>query len=133
MLDHGNSVSFCILDGNYANFDFSKQPVRKNFEGTSIRGLDSQHLIQISYDAPFAFSLNSDGNIYATKEIGLIKDNILYYPKIHQVYQFMIEEYDTSAVTEYNTKVIINDYNSDVPLKINLVAVKELSTLKGLS
>ena len=126
------SISFYIVDGTYANFNFASQPDKKNFDGTSITNLTSRHLIQIEHSATLNFSIETDGTIYAEKQIGTVQNEKLYYPEIHQVHSFLIEEYDGEATTDFEVTVLVNEFKSDSPINVNLIAIKELSTLEGI-
>lgn len=89
-------------------------------------------MIQIEHSGTLNFSIDTDGTIYAEKLLGTVQNEKLYYPEIHQVHSFLIEEYDGEATTDFEVKVLVNEFKSISPININLIAIKELSTLEGV-
>ena len=62
-----------------------------------------------------------------------MKDNKLYYPNNDTISDFLIEEYTEGNKTTYDdVTVTISDLYQDTPLKIGMIAIKELVTLDGI-
>ena len=123
-------ISFYIIDGSYINFEFSKEPLSRNFTGTSKQGLSKHQYITFEYEGDdFTFDFITDGIIYATCRKGVVKDDILYYPVADEgISDFRIEEYSGKDEIEYDLSVIIPQRYGWEPM-ITMVAAKELNTL----
>lgn len=132
-LTGGGKVVFYVINGSFISFNFSKQPIKTNFDGTKIDNLDSHRKIVIEYYGDFTFDYITDGKVYAVREIGIMKNNKLYYPNNDAISDFLIEEYtEGNKTTYYNVTVTISDLYQDTPLKIGMIAIKELVTLDGI-
>lgn len=132
-LTGGGKIVFYVINGSFISFNFSKQPVKTNFNGTKIDHLNNHHKIVIEYYGDFTFDYVTDGKVYAVREIGIMKDNKLYYPNNDTISDFLIEEYTEGNKTTYDdVTVTISDSDQDVPLKIGMIAIKELVTLDGI-
>lgn len=132
-LTGGGKVVFYVINGSFISFNFSKQPVKTNFNGTKIDTLNNHHKIVIEYYGDFTLDYVTDGKVYAVREIGIMKDNKLYYPNNDTISDFLIEEYTEGNKTTYdNVTVMISDLYQDTPLKIGMIAIKELVTLDGI-
>ena len=132
-LTGGGKISFYIVGGSFVNFDFSKQPVSKNFTGTRVENLKKHHKIVLEYSGSFTFDCETDGIIYATQTEGIIKDDKLYYPNADMVNSFLVEEYMTGKTTAYeDVRITISGLKEDAALHINSVAIKQLSTIEGV-
>ena len=58
-----------------------------------------------------------------------MKDNKLYYPNNDTISDFLIEEYTEGNKTTYDdVTVTISDLYQDTPLRIGMIAIKELVT-----
>lgn len=126
-------VTFYILNGSYAYFNFSKEPLSKNFSGYNIESMDKHQKITFEYDAGMAFDFTTDGIIYAEKQQGIVTDNILYYPSNLDVPTYYIEEYNSDDKITLPVKVTVSKIKDSVSdLKINAIAIKELSVLQEL-
>lgn len=126
-------IEFYVYGGSFINFDFSEQPLSKNFTDTTINNLKKRHKIIIECDSSFTFNFITDGQAYAVREDGIIKDSKLYYPNAVQLVDFLIEEsLPGEKVTYSNVKVTVADVGTD-PVAINTIAIKELSSLEVLS
>lgn len=126
-------VTFYVLNSTYINFDFSSQPLSKNFNDTSINKPQKCQKITMEYEAGFSFDFITDGTCYATRNEGIIKDNKLYYPNGDDLTDFLIEEfYGGNKTTFKNVSVVISSLTKDTPLKINTIAIKELSSMEGV-
>lgn len=126
-------VEFYILGGTFINFDFSQQPLSKNFSGTSITNLKSVHKIIMEHGEGFTFNYVTDGTVYAKRAIGTMRDGKLYYPYGDGVSDFRIEEYYAEDKEQYsNVKVTVSGIKDDTPLTINNIAIKELGREEGL-
>ena len=125
-------VEFYVYGGTFINFDFAKQPLSKNFTGTSISNLKKRHKVVLECDKDFTFNFLTDGQLYAVKENGVIKDSKLYYPTVVQLQDFLVEEFlPGETVTYKDVKVTVVGISTD-SVSINTVAIKELSSLEVL-
>lgn len=119
-------IEFYIVGGSYADFEFSKKPLSQNFSGNSVQKMTSHKKIVIEYEGPFSFNFVTDGEFYATKKRGTVKNEQLFYPSNDGINDFLIEEYVQNDYKSYKLNAVINQTNEYEPL-INMVAVKELS------
>lgn len=125
-------LNFYVLGGTFINFDFSKAPLSKNFNGTSIENLAKHHKITMEYEAGFALDFVTDGTIYATRKAGVVNKDRLYYPAGDSVYDFRIEEYLSTEKKKFkDVSVTISGLKEDIPLTVNTVAIKQLSVIEG--
>lgn len=132
-LTGGGKIVFYVLNGTFITFDFSKQPIETNFTGTKIDNITSPQKIIIEYYGDFSFDFVTDGKIYATREKGIVQNNKLYYPNVDAIHNFLIEEYTEENTTTYDdVTVTINDVFQQEPLKVNMIAIKELSSLDSI-
>lgn len=123
---------FYIVDGTYAEFEFSNEPKSKNFNGYRIDNMTNHRKIVIEHGPNFYFDFNTDGKIYATRKEATILNNELYYPYPDQVTDIMIEEYSVGNKKDYNIKVTAGPFNNGDMPNINAIAIKQLSMLEGL-
>lgn len=129
----GGRIVFYVLGGTSISFDFSSQPIRTNFSGTRIDNLKKHHKIVIEYYGDFTFDYYTDGKVYGSRETGIIKDNKLYYPNADSLADFLIEEYKKGNATTFkDVTVTVSDLFTGDPIKINTIAIKELSVLDGI-
>jgi hypothetical protein len=125
-------IEFYIVGGSFINFDFSKQPLSKNFTETTISNLKRRHKIVMECDRDFTFNFVTDGQIYAVREDGIFKDDKLYYPTAVQLHDFLVEEFLPGETKTYeNVKVTMVGVGTD-PVVVNAIAIKELSSLEVL-
>ena len=126
-------IEFYVYGGSFISFDFSKQPIGKNFSDTSINNLKKRHKIVIECDADFSFDFVTDGQIYAVRQDGIIKNNKLYFPSAVQLYDFFVEEFLPGETLTYkNVTVTISGIGSEA-VDINAIAIKELSALEVMA
>lgn len=122
-----DTISFYIINSSYIDFNFSEKPLETNFSGYNISAPDKCQYIIIKAQDGFSFNVNTDGEIYATKEKGYIKDNQLYYPNYDDLRTYRIEESVlTEKTTIENIKVTINNLKRDIPLVIKSITIKEI-------
>ena len=123
LLDPIGEVSFYLVGGSYVSFDFIKKPLSQNFSGTEVRA-DSSRKISFEYQGPFSFNYVTDGTIYATKHLGTVKSNSLFYPSVGNLRDFRIEEYSDQAIQEYNLQVTIKTLKDPF---VEYMALREVS------
>ena len=122
-------IEFYIYNGTYANFSFSKQPTSKNFNGITIENLKRHHKVAMRIEDGIGFTVTTNGRIYAAREVGVIRDDKLYYPKKTDIRDFFIEENTPGNLIEYNA--FLRVVNDDIDLAdINSVAIKELTDME---
>jgi len=125
-------IEFYVYGGSFINFDFSKQPISKNFTGTNVNNLKKRHKIIIECDGNLSFNYITDGQVFAVREDGVVTDEKLYYPTAVQLHDFLVEEFlPGETVTYANVSVTVVGVGSD-PIAINTIAIKELSSLEVL-
>ena len=132
VINGGGVVEFYILDGEYANFEFSEEPKNKNFEGYTLETLSHCQKITIEHPTTLSFNLSTNGTIYATRHMATIKDNILYYPVPEQVGDVMIEEYSVGDKNSYSVVVTAGMFPDGNLPDIKSIAIKQLSALEDL-
>jgi len=128
--DEAGKLSFYVVNGTYIDFNFNKEPISKNFTGTSEHDLPKHKKITMEYSAGFAFDFTTDGTIYATCDKAYIRGNDLMYPNMTTLNDFMIEEYSSGDKTPYGSVVYINNFNTGDLLRVNAIAVKEINELQ---
>ena len=126
----GGKLTFYVVNGTYIDFNFNKEPLTKNFTGTSIHDMPKHKKITIEYSAGFAFDFITDGVIYATCDKAYIRNNDLMYPNMTSLNDFMIEEYSSGEKEPCNINVYVNNFNSGELLRVNAIAIKEISELQ---
>ena len=131
IINSNKVITFYILDADYINFNFSNEPKTKNFTGASIKNPQSRQKIIIEYDKELQFDIDTDGIIYAEKSDGVILEDKLLYPGTEDFDEYFIEEFNEENITTKHVKVYINNLKKDIPLVINSIGIKELSSLEG--
>jgi hypothetical protein len=126
LVDGNWEVSFYIKGGTYAKFEFSKEIKNKNFEGIELRNLSSVHRIRMKDEGAFAFSVKTDGEIYAEQEMCYAKDSKLIHMGGSLSNDFMIEEYTSSEPERYSVFLRVFSDHEEYP-EIDSVAIKELT------
>lgn len=122
---------FYIVDGTYAEFEFSSEPKSKNFDGYRIENMTKHRKIVIEHGANFYFDFNTDGKIYATRKEATILNGEIYYPYPDQITDVTIEEYSVGNKKPYSIKMTAGPfYDGNMP-NINAIAIKQLSMLEG--
>ena len=125
-------IEFYVVGGTYITFDFNQQPLSQNFAGYKLEHLESHHKIVLEYDAGFIFNYVTDGIVYAARNNGFIENGVLYYPDTIDATTFFIEEYGESNEEILELIVYINSLNTASLPKINMIALKELTTVEEI-
>jgi hypothetical protein len=124
-------ITFYVVGGTFINFTFNKKPLSQNFTGTSIEQIDKHQKFTMEYDVGFVIDFATDGVVYATRENGIVRNGMLYYPTSSSVQTFYIEEYLMENKTSYkDVSVTISNLKDNRPLMINTIAIKELTSLE---
>lgn len=132
-LADGGVVTFYILDGTYANFEFSETPRSKSFEGTQIKDMPHCQKVIIEHSNYLSFNFMTDGTIYATCQDGRIIDDELIYPAADKISDILIEEYSVGNKVPYDVSVTVGPIaDGNVPV-IKAIAIKQLSALEEIS
>lgn len=126
-------VTFYVLNATYITFDMSKAPLSRNFSGYNIDSPATHQKITFEYEGPFTFNFMTDGDVYAEKATGIIKDNELYYPTASTFTEYLIEEYTGEDTVDYNLKAVITDCNSEHIPYISMITVKEIDTVSEVA
>lgn len=125
-------ITFYVLNGSFIHFDFNKQPLSSNFNGTSLTNLGKHQKITMEYSEGFSFDFLTDGDVYATRGEGIVQDGKLYYPNGDDVRDFFIEEYLMTEKKRYeNVSVTVSGLKENTPLVINTIAIKESNEIEG--
>lgn len=122
-------VSFYIVDGSEFEYMFNTRPIHTNFSlsNSSVKVTNDNNYVFMEVPKDFTFGLTiSDGDVYAVKENGIIKDNILYYYGNKDVESLQVREYVRSNKVSYNAKVIIKT-DEISHLDIDSIYIKELN------
>lgn len=126
-------ITFYLLNATYISFDMSKAPLSRNFSGYKIDSPAPHQKITFEYEGTFTFNFSTDGDVYAEKATGIVKDNELYYPTAVTFTDFFIEEYTGEDAAEYSLKTIITDCNSEHIPYISMITVKEIDTVSEVA
>lgn len=130
--ENAGKITFYIVGGTHASFEFGKLPDDKNFEGTEITSMPYHQKVTMSYSKGFSFKAQTDGTIYAACKNGIFMDGILYYPNATTMQDFLVEEYSSASKVYYDVSVVISGLLVDRPLRITSIAIKELSPIEGV-
>lgn len=124
-------IDFYVLNSKSISFRLNKSPVATNFpiknEKIEINNYIEHFFIEC--DAGFAFDFELEGGtVFAAKEIGIIKNEKLCYPKTTTINDFLIIEQQDNNKTKYsiNCEIINNDY---AIASIDSIYIKELSKI----
>lgn len=120
-------IKFVVRGGTYIDFEFSNEPVSRNFSGYGIKNMKSIHEISIGCPESFVFNYKTDGTVYASVENCIAVDNELFYPGSTDARDFLIEETSHGAplILIASVSILAGD-----PV-INSIAIKELVVLEG--
>ena len=130
---NGGICTFYILNGTYANFNFTTMPDNKNFEGVQITELNEHHKIIIEHRSTLSFDFITDGTIYATHQNGIVKNNELYYPISDQISDVLVKDYSVGDKIDLDVTITAGPYlRQGIPI-INSIAIKQLSSLEEVN
>ena len=117
-------IEFYISNSSYINFGFSKAPARKSFEGISIEKPLTIQKVNIEIEHGLDLIIETNGEIFATEERGIVKENRLYYPRRTAARDFLILEEKKGEYESYDAVVKIFD---DPELReIRSIVIKEI-------
>lgn len=122
---HPTKIEFYIKDATFIRFDMNQQPISKNFNGSEVEHPERNQKIFMEVGTGFTFDMVTDGQIYAERKEGQIKNNILYYPGFENLFDYLVEEYKFTDDKTYDVSVTINKLSREVPLEIDMIALKE--------
>ena len=122
-------ISFYLIDGSEFEYMFNTRPIHTNFSlsNSNVKVTNENSYVFMETPENFTFGISlANGEIYAVKENGIIKDNALYYYVNKDVKTLQIREYVRDNTVKYKAKVTIqsNDINY---LDIDSIYIKELS------
>lgn len=122
-------VSFYVVDGKEFEYIFNTRPTHTNFSlnnsTVKVSGDNSYVFMEVPENFTFGISL-SEGEVYAVKENGIIKDNVIFYYGNKDVNSLQVREYVRDKKDTYNVKAIIQS-NDISYLDIDSIYIKELS------
>ncbi len=117
-------IEFYVSNSNYINFGFSKAPTRKSFEGISIDKPLTIQKVNIEIEYGIDLIIETNGEIFATEEMGIIKDSRLYYPRKTAARDFLILEEKKGEYESYNAVVKI--FDDPEVREIRSIVIKEI-------
>ena len=127
-----SSVRFFLKNPTYLNFEFSKEPVYKNFSQYQNASITSE-TTEIEFTAgenPIVFNFLTDGELYAEKlDVNIVNDK-LYATKKTTVTDLLLETIEFKAPISFDKiEVIIDNIDRNI-FHINSIAIKQQSTLR---
>lgn len=128
--DTAGRITFYIINGSYADFNFNKLPVTKNFNGISIQDMPKHQKITMEYDAGFSMDFTTDGTVYAVCKTGMIQGSSLMYPDMTELSDFLVVEYASGDKIPYEVTVTVNNFFNLGLLRLNAIAIKEINTIE---
>lgn len=127
-LDRASYISFYLLDCENAEFTFNMKPTHTNFSlgDTNVEIKEDSKKFYIEAEMGFTFYFNIDkGEVFATKEQGIIKNNSLYYYGTKIEGDMQVREYKKDNPINYDVKATIQSESIN-DLKIDSIYIKEL-------
>lgn len=124
--------AFYLHNATYIDFDFTTEPLYKNFSSYTNSGLQRDEFTKFEFVVPAGcmFSVSSDGETYATKEEPAVNGDGLYIANSTMSKSFYIIEAIPGPNLILPVKLYV--YNADEKkLNIKSVAVKEVVDLAG--
>lgn len=122
-------ISFYLIDGDEFEYIFNTRPIHTNFSlsNSKVRLTNENKYAFMETPANFTFGISlMEGEIFAVKENGVIKDNALYYYGNKDVKTLQIREYVRDNTVKYKAKVTIES-NDISHLDIDSIYIKELN------
>lgn len=122
-------ISFYLIDGDEFEYIFNTRPIHTNFSlsNSKVRLTNENKYAFMETPANFTFGISlMEGEIFAVKENGVIKDNALYYYGNKDVKTLQIREYVRDNTVKYKAKVTIES-NDISHLNIDSIYIKELN------
>lgn len=122
-------INFYVIGGKSAAFKFNKKPLSANFtiDDDKVKNLSHIHHFFIEAPEDFQFSVEIDkGDIYATKEKGIVNGDKLFYIGNNDVKNFYILEEKDGPKHIWNSRLKIIDNNEDV-LELESIIIKEVA------
>lgn len=104
------TVTFYVYNAKNIAFEFSKEPLHKNFNGNTITTPDTIQKISLSIETGTVFNVITDGSIYAYYDQAFMSENIVYGYRHDDVMEYvLIETKESDTVTIDNVKLIIEN------------------------
>lgn len=127
-----SSVRFFLKNPTYLNFEFSEEPIYKNFSQYQNASITSE-TTEIEFTAgenPIVFNFLTDGELYAEKlDVNIVNDK-LYATKKNTVTDLLLETIEFKAPISFDKiEVIIDNIDRNI-FHINSIAIKQQSTLR---
>lgn len=127
--------SFYLTNATKIRFDFSEEPVSRNFSEDDIMGLrrDKVYYYELTLKRDASFNIETNGIMYAKKEKLSINGHELYISGYTRATDFLINEYEPAApVVLKDVKVRIYGVNENA-FRIDSIAVKEIPETGAIS
>lgn len=121
-------ITFYIAEGKEIEYNFNKKPIHTNFslQNGIIKVTEDMQKIFLDVEEGFVCTFNAEeGDIWASKEDGIINGDNLIYNGDPRLRTFEIKEYIKKFKTRFKTKLLIHS-DSDVEAVIENVYIKEL-------
>lgn len=121
-------ITFYVADGTEIEYNFNKKPMHTNFslQNGIIKCESDMQKVFLDVEQGFVCSFKiEEGDIWASKEDGIINgDNLVYNGNV-SLRDFEIREYVKRYKTRYNIKLLIDSVD-DISAVLNKVYIKEL-------
>lgn len=121
-------ITFFVDNGKEIEYNFNKKPLHTNFslQNGIIKINEDMQKVFLDVEEGFVCTFNiEEGDIWASKEDGIIKGDQLVYNGDMRLKDFSIKEYIRKFKTRYTAKLLIES-NADVAAVIENVYIKEL-------
>jgi hypothetical protein len=122
--DLQTTYTFYLINATYIKFDFSIEPIYKNFNDYYVDITEDVAFFSIEMPADSEFNFTSDGIIYAKKETSSVIDESLYVMNLTDGKDFyVIEEKPLGVQTFEDVKVYISGIDINA-FEVNSLAIK---------
>lgn len=123
------TLSFWVYNATDIQFEFDRNPIRTNFNGTRIASPDKKQKIEIELAANTVMDIKTDGDIYAYLDTPFLSDDTLYTYRRKDIYDYLLEEIsETDTVTIPDIKLVIENADHSY-YGITDIAIKESQTV----
>ena len=104
------TITFYVYNAKSIAFEFSKEPIHKNFDGNTISTPDMIQKISMNIETGTVFNVITDGSIYAYYDIAFMTDNVVYGYRHDDIMEYvLIETKESDEVTIDDVKLVIEN------------------------
>ena len=129
------TVSFYLVGGTYITFEFSNEPLSRNFDEYENyfgqeAGLSVKHY-KFRIAEGTAFDFNTDGEVFATKENSSVYNDNLYVQNLTPAKSFRIYEFQPGTEIIFDSAKVKIFGANEKTLKVDSIAIKQLTKIEA--